>query len=128
MASTITITQISPSRAFFVVNLDAGTDVHFKKSGAVGDDKDLSALGPGPLKSYLSRLANWASVVDPAPGAKVVWRRVMTNGSSVIPVTGGTQAVDAQITQSNTTEVRFNPTVGAGSVRLELVFVHSLQR
>lgn len=128
MASTLTVTSLSPTRALFEVDFTAGSDVHFKKSGAVGDDKDLGALVSGPLKVYLSRLANWASLSAPFLGAKVCWQRVVTVSATNLPVAGGTSAVDGCIVQAGFTDVVFHPNVGAGAMQVELVFLHSLTR
>jgi hypothetical protein len=128
MASTITITQISPSRAYFEVSLDGGTPVSFMKSGAAGNDKDLDALGPGPLKEYLQRLVTWTEVAISGSGQKIVWRSI-TNGNTAnaIAVLAGS-TVGMTISQNGQTSVRFLPNAGATVATLELAFVHSAAR
>jgi hypothetical protein len=128
MASTITITQVSPSIAYFKVSLDAGTPVAFMQSGAVGTDKDLTSLSPGPLKEYLNRLSNWGILSIPASGAKARWRRITTNDSASLPVAGGVTAPDATIAQSAATAISFVPSAGATVMLLELALVHSSAR
>jgi hypothetical protein len=129
MPSSITITQLTPSIAHFNVVLSGGGAVDFKKSGAVGINKDLTSLGPGPLKEYLTRLADWSSVAAPASGAKVRWRLITSSDSDAAPV-AGVQAIRDRVAANGATSVQFRSgVVGVtGSMTLELAFIHSRYR
>jgi hypothetical protein len=132
MASFITISSDSPSVAVFGVFIDGLSDLKFKKSGATGDDKDLSALGPGPLKEYLSRLANWSTVAvpqDPSAGGRVRWRCLSSVSGANTPVVATTLAQALQLLPTGTTEITFHNSInGPLSCVLELAFIHSLTR
>lgn len=124
MASSIVITPLSPYRALFTVSLDVGTAISFQRSGAVAPDMDVSSLAQGPLRAHLSRLASWATVATPAAGSRLLWRRV-TGSLIIVPISGGTSTVDGIIIQNGPTSIAFTPNAGAGTMLLELVFLHS---
>jgi hypothetical protein len=133
MASSITVVQLSPSAACFYVALDAGTPITFQQSGAVGVDKDLSALLPGPLKTYLTRLADWGALAIGSFATpnhvKVRLRPIATSTvPPTMPVAGGTSAVGAVVIKGSATSIVFNPIAGANVVQYEMAFVHSAQR
>jgi hypothetical protein len=139
MASTLSITSISPSIALFIADLDPvapGSTVSFIQSGATGNDKDLSALSmPGPLKAYLSRLDNWAEVGGLVPGGKLRWRYAAGGGQTQKMALSQPVAVTSQgaiITQNAQTGVGFQSTLPPTSQNVilvvELCFIHSMCR
>lgn len=127
MATTLTVFSLSPSVAHFRMSAPEGTTVSFMKSGAVGQDKDLTSLSPGPLKEFLNRLSNWATVVEAGPNPKVRWRFLVEGNYQALPVSVGNAFVP-MIIQSNTTSLSVVSFSAGVSLGWELAFIHSLQR
>lgn len=63
MATTLSVVKASPSSVVFLFQSDGdGASVHFQASGAGPGDVDLTALVPGNLKRFLTRLPNWGAL------------------------------------------------------------------
>jgi hypothetical protein len=136
MAISLDVRQISPSKVWLELFSNEGGTVVLKKSGAVGNDRDLSSFTPGPLKSYLMRLTNWNSVANGISGSRVLLRDITSGGAAnSAPVIADVSAVSVEVenTPGDSTSIDFRFSGGAvpGSFtvrRLEMSFIHSFGR
>ena len=115
-SSTLTVISATPQRVLFQWNTSGGDPAKFLKSGASRDDeKDLSSLAAGPLRSYLAKLTNW-SVVPPGYrdaityNTRIAWRFGYGGEAFNLPLyiaTGETMCESIMVQQYKLTGVQF---------------------
>jgi hypothetical protein len=132
MATTLTVKAAGPSRVQLRYNSSDGAIVYLKKSGATGDDKDLSALVAGPLKACLTRSTSWIGLSDriivrmtiegPFNATAGQEPRYQASGTFSQPSTKGISALFAG------DYIGFTSPAGAAIASFELQYIPSNQR
>jgi hypothetical protein len=146
MATTLDIVNPTPSSVLFRFSATDQTPVYLKRDGAANPDKDLTALLPGPLRSFLYRLPLWAWQPYPnlagVRGRTLRWSRAYLAGeyyqtpvvASVIdagPAVEGS-SFDVKIDQAGPDGQWFSFTAGSAVAStfalIELRFIRSQNR
>jgi hypothetical protein len=125
MATTLTILRTTPHSVILRINASDTNTVSLMQSGATGENKDLTSLQAGPLRTCLARSSNWTTLRD-----RIVFRQVNDSGPNnttyVLPVIT-TVAGDVNLAISSN-EFSFNA-LAAGLVAIvEVRLLHSNQR
>lgn len=134
MATTLQVISTTPYTTVFQCVSTDDTLVVLQKSGATGNNLDLTSLAMGPLRAYLQRLTNWGVAtpggVTPSGNTRVRWRVSYSNDTFVIPVEVSPEAaIGMRIGQYGQVAIEFMPALKAATtMTIEMSFIHSLVR
>jgi hypothetical protein len=131
MAASLTVLATTSNSVIFQFSGVSGESLSFQRSGAAAPSLDLVVLATGPLKEYLSRLANWSLANLRARIQMMGSFGLDGNLAGCTPLPNPTNTNGIVIAQNGQQSVQFLCSGGAAAPSLQIVewvFRHSAGR